>query len=258
MQLEHEFTVPVPVDEAWAVLLDVERVAPCMPGATLESFTGDEFTGKVKVKVGPITVTYGGKGRFVDRDDSARTVTLEASGKEVRGQGTAKADVSCRLHDEGGNTRVTVQTELNVTGRPAQFGRGVMVEVGGKLIGRFASCLADELSGGKAGQAEAGTSPPAGVDQPGPTSSPAADEKPARAPASSGQATPPVGTSAVPDVGAGDHAAVGVGGASSRLREAEPIDLLETAGLPVLKRAAPVIAALALLAAFVWWLTHRG
>jgi carbon monoxide dehydrogenase subunit G len=142
LQLEHSFEVPVPVDDAWAILLDVERVAPCMPGATLETVHGDEFTGKVKVKVGPIQVTYGGRASFVDRDDAAHSVTIDASGKEMRGAGTAKATVRASMTSAGADrTRVDVVTDLNVTGRPAQFGRGVMVDVGNKIIGQFANCL---------------------------------------------------------------------------------------------------------------------
>jgi carbon monoxide dehydrogenase subunit G len=142
VQLEHSFEVPVPVDDAWNILLDVERVAPCMPGATLESVDTDEFRGKVKVKVGPIQVTYTGSARFVDRDDTAHQVTIEASGKEVRGSGTAKASVRASLASvTADRTRVDVLTDLAITGRPAQFGRGVMVDVGGKIIGQFAKCL---------------------------------------------------------------------------------------------------------------------
>src|ERR1700685_145346 len=146
MELEHSFTVPVPADQAWDVLLDVERVAPCMPGATLDSVTEDEITGRIKVKVGPISMTYAGTARFTERDRDAGVVTLEASGKETRGAGTASAAVRSQLTADGDKTHVTVHTSLNVTGKPAQFGRGVMVEVGGKLIGIFADNLAAMLA----------------------------------------------------------------------------------------------------------------
>ena len=161
MNLEHEFTVPVPIDEAWRVLLDVERVAPCMPGATLLSVDGRDFTGSVKVKVGPITVTYNGKASFAEVDDGAHRAVIEASGKETRGAGTAAATVTTQLEDRGSTTQVRVVTDLNVTGRPAQFGRGVMAEVGGKLVQQFATCLADELSGHHAGAAAEPAGPPA-------------------------------------------------------------------------------------------------
>jgi carbon monoxide dehydrogenase subunit G len=146
MELEHSFTVPVPEDRAWDVLLDVERVAPCMPGASLDSVDGDEIKGRIKVKVGPIAMTYAGTARFTERDPHAHVITLEASGKETRGAGTASATVRSMLEGEGAQTHVVVHTTLNVTGRPAQFGRGVMAEVGGKLIGIFAANLADMLA----------------------------------------------------------------------------------------------------------------
>src|SRR5215469_10267185 len=146
MELEHSFTVPVPKSRAWNVLLDVERVAPCMPGATLDSVDGDEIHGKIKVKVGPINMTYTGTARFVERDPVAGVVSLEASGKETRGAGTASASVRSVLEDRGNETHVTVLTTLNVTGKPAQFGRGVMNEVGGKLLNIFAANLATTLA----------------------------------------------------------------------------------------------------------------
>lgn len=146
MQLEHSFTVPVPVDEAWKVLRDVERVAPCMPGATLDSVDGDEFTGSVKVKVGPITVTYRGSARFTDIDDAAHKATIEAQGKETRGSGTARASVTATMVQGDGETEVTMTTDLAITGKPAQFGRGVMADVGSKLVGQFADCLSKELA----------------------------------------------------------------------------------------------------------------
>jgi carbon monoxide dehydrogenase subunit G len=145
MELEHSFTVPVPEDRAWEVLMDVERVAPCMPGASLDSVDGDQIKGRIKVKVGPIAMTYAGTARFTERDPQAHVITLEASGKETRGAGTASATVRSTLQEQGAQTHVIVHTTLNVTGRPAQFGRGVMAEVGGKLIGIFASNLAEML-----------------------------------------------------------------------------------------------------------------
>jgi carbon monoxide dehydrogenase subunit G len=146
MELEHSFTVPVPAGRAWDVLLDVERVAPCMPGATLDSVNGDEITGRIKVKVGPISMTYAGTAKFTERDRDAGVVVLKASGKETRGAGTASASVRSELTPDGDQTHVTVHTSLNVTGKPAQFGRGVMTEVGGKLIGIFAGNLAAMLA----------------------------------------------------------------------------------------------------------------
>ncbi len=152
MDLEHSFTVPVPEERAWDVLLDVERVAPCMPGATLDSVDGGEIKGRIRVKVGPIAMTYAGTARFVEQDRGAHLITLEASGKETRGAGTASAKVRSVLADQGDQTHVVVRTSLNVTGKPAQFGRGVLSEVGGKLIGIFAANLAEMLAAEQPGQ----------------------------------------------------------------------------------------------------------
>src|SRR6516162_5025257 len=147
MDLEHSFTIPVPPEQAWQALLDVERIAPCMPGATVDSVDGDVVIGRIKVKVGPVTMTYAGTARFVERDEQSRTVTLEASGKETRGAGTASATIRSSLQDEAGQTNVVVHTSMSVTGRPAQFGRGVMAEVGGRIIEKFAANLAALLAG---------------------------------------------------------------------------------------------------------------
>jgi carbon monoxide dehydrogenase subunit G len=148
MELHHEFSVPVPVEDAWRTLLDIERVAPCMPGATVEEYDGKTVTGSVKVKVGPVTVTYRGTAVFEEQDEASHRMVLIASGREARGQGTARATVTGTLEPrDGGGTNVSVRTDLAVTGRPAQFGRGVLAEVGDKLVGQFADCLARQLDG---------------------------------------------------------------------------------------------------------------
>jgi carbon monoxide dehydrogenase subunit G len=148
MQLEHRFTVPVPPDVAWAALLDPERVAPCFPGATLQSVDGPEFTGTVKVRLGPIALVYKGKGRFTDTDPEARRTVIEAAGKDSRGNGTASANVTVSLRPEGPDgqsTAVELATDLTITGRPAQLGRGMIADVGGKIVATFADCLAAKL-----------------------------------------------------------------------------------------------------------------
>src|SRR5688500_8625182 len=141
MELTNEFRVPVPVDRAWAVLTDVERIAPCMPGAQLQEVEGDEYRGIVKVKVGPITAQYKGAARFVERDDDAHKAVLRAEGRDTRGQGNANATITATLTADGDGTAVTVATDLTVTGRVAQFGRGVMADVSSKLLGQFVDCL---------------------------------------------------------------------------------------------------------------------
>jgi carbon monoxide dehydrogenase subunit G len=191
MELDHEFTVPVPVDRAWPVLLDLERVAPCVPGATLDSVGGDEFTGRLKVKLGAMTITYKGTAHLVVTDEAARIVTIEGSAKEARGTGTAAATVQAQLHGEGDATRVTVHTKLNITGRPAQFGRGILAEVGGKLISRFAKALSEELQVPDEERRAPAAQPQAATDTPAPAGDPkAAAETPASA-GEPGRATEP-------------------------------------------------------------------
>src|SRR5271156_5774847 len=158
IELDNSFTVPVPPEQAWDVLLDVERIAPCMPGASVDDVEGDVVNGRLKIKVGPVSLTYRGTAKFTDRNPETRTVSLEASGKETRGAGTASADVLAVLAPDPAGTLVNIHTAMNVTGRPAQFGRGVMVEVGGKLIDQFADNLAKLLAGGGVVDASATTS----------------------------------------------------------------------------------------------------
>ena len=153
MDLDHSFTVPVAPDRAWDVLLDVERIAPCMPGATVEEFDGEVVTGRIKVKVGPVSLTYRGTAKFTERDPGTRVVVVDASGKETRGAGTASAAIRATLEPSGEGTQVLIHTSMNVTGRPAQFGRGVIAEVGGKLVEKFSQNLAQMISDG--GQAAA-------------------------------------------------------------------------------------------------------
>ncbi|MGM1062307.1 SRPBCC family protein [Saccharothrix sp. Mg75] len=146
MRLEHRFTAPAPVPAVWAVLLDPEAVAPCMPGATLTGVDGPSFTGTVKVKLGPVSLLYRGTGEFTSVDEAARTAVLTAAGKDSRGNGTASATVSVALTAAGDGTDVSVVTEVRVTGRPAQFGRGLIGEVAGKVVAEFAERLAARLA----------------------------------------------------------------------------------------------------------------
>ncbi|WUH99962.1 SRPBCC family protein [Spirillospora sp. NBC_00431] len=146
MTLEHRVTIPAPVSAVWDALLDVERIAPCMPGAVLDGHEGDEFAGSVKVRVGAIQMAYRGRGRFVERDAAARRVVVEAAGKEARGSGSASATITVTLHEENGTTSADVRTELSVSGRAAQFGRGIIGDVGDAMLGRFAAAMADRLA----------------------------------------------------------------------------------------------------------------
>jgi hypothetical protein len=159
VELNNEFRVAVPATKIWEVLTDVERVAPCLPGATLLSVDGDEFTGAVKVKVGPITVSYQGAAVFQEKDVTAQRVVLKANGKETRGNGSAVAVVTAQLKDEGDATTVVITTDLTISGKAAQFGRGVLADVATNLIGQFASRLeADLLAGSAPAAAVAGES----------------------------------------------------------------------------------------------------
>ena len=209
MDLQNSFVVPADIDTAWKTLLDVEAIAPCMPGATLDSVDGDAFTGTVKVKLGPVSMTYGGKARFLEKDDAQHKAVIEGTGKETRGSGTASALVTCVMVSEGpAQTRVDVATDLTVTGKPAQFGRGVMQDVAGRIIDQFSANLAATMAATGAAEAAA-----------------AAGEAPV---------TPP----ALPQA-------------------ADSIDLLGTAGAPVLKRAIPVAIALVAVVGIIWLIARR-
>ncbi|GAA2539651.1 SRPBCC family protein [Mycolicibacterium diernhoferi] len=148
MELNNEFRVAVPAATVWEVFTDVERVAPCLPGATLLSVDGDDFTGAVKVKVGPITVSYKGVATYQEKDAAAQRLVLKAEGKETRGNGTAAATVTAQLKPEGDATHVVITTDLAISGKAAQFGRGVLADVSGNLIAQFARSLEAELLGG--------------------------------------------------------------------------------------------------------------
>jgi len=237
MKLQNRFTVPVTADVAWAVLVDVERIAPCMPGATLTGREGDAFTGTVKVKLGPINLTYGGTARFVSRDDAARVAVIEARGKETRGTGTAKATITCRLEEVSDGTDVLVETDLTITGKPAQFGRGVLADVSARLVDQFADCLAAEISPERS--APVGSAESAGA---GNEAAPASDQ------------------ASEPGDGPGGHGPqAGQPGANRTGPAAEAIDVLGTAGLPVAKRVVPVLGGILLvvLAVSRWRRRHR-
>ena len=149
MDLTHSFTVPTSVDDAWALFMDLERVGGCFPGATVTEVTDDGFSGTVKVKLGPIALVYSGTGSFVERDDATHHAVIEAKGKDKRGNGTAGATVSITLSPDGdgGGARADVVTDLAVTGKPAQFGRGVMQDVSDKLLQAFVACIEKQLTG---------------------------------------------------------------------------------------------------------------
>ncbi|KAA1033600.1 carbon monoxide dehydrogenase [Pseudonocardia sp. EV170527-09] len=235
MQLENKFTIAAPIEDAWKALNDPELIAPCFPGATLTEYEGDSFQGTVKVKLGPISLTYKGKGTYIERDDANHKVVIDASGRDARGNGTAKAIVTGTMVADGPDkTSVTMVTDMTVTGRPAQFGRGVISDVADKIIGQFSSCVADKLTG-HGGASSNGAGPKHAADETSPI--------PAVPPAPGEQAAPtPVKRTYQPQ--------------SSPV---EAIDLLDSAGAPVLKRLAPVLGGIgALVLLFVLVKRLRG
>jgi len=161
MNIEDEFRVDVPVDEAWRILLDVERIAPCMPGAQLQEIEGDEFRGIVKVKVGPITAQYKGAARLTEVDDANHRAVIRAEGRDTRGQGNASATVTATMQPEGEGTRVTINSDVTITGKVAQFGRGVIADVSGKLLAQFVDNLERDVLSAPAAAPESESSAPA-------------------------------------------------------------------------------------------------
>jgi uncharacterized protein len=272
MELDHSFTVPVPPDQAWDVLLDVERIAPCMPGATVDSVEGDDVAGRLKVKVGPVSLTYKGTAKFTDRDPDNRSVLVEASGKETRGSGTASATVRAALRPQesaesngngssGAQTLVTLHTTLNVTGRPAQFGRGVIAEVGSRLIDKFADNLAQQLAGGAPAAAAAGPEAPAGASSSTAPSAPASAESASAAPAAAAPSAPSGARPAEP----AERPAASAAPAPAATAPVRPpmrpapaqdaddhLDLLSIVGPVIAKRLAPVLGALVGVALLTW------
>lgn len=229
MDLQNSFVVPSDIETAWTTLQDVEGLAPCMPGATLLSHDGDDMTGSVKVKLGPVAMTFAGQARFVSRDDATHTMVLEGSGKETKGTGTAKGTVTAVLVEEAPDrTRVDITTEFTITGKAAQFGRGVMQDVAGRIIDQFSANLAETMAA--SGAAAAGA-----------TSEAAAAETTASASSSAG-----TGTTTAPPAPP-----------RPRPQADEAIDLLGTAGAPVLKRAIPVAIGVVVVVGIIIWISKR-
>jgi carbon monoxide dehydrogenase subunit G len=223
MKIEDEFRVAVSVDEAWKVLLDVERIAPCMPGAQLQEVEGDEYRGIVKIKVGPITAQYKGVAKITEADESAHKVVLQAEGRDTRGQGTASATVTATLTPSDAGTVVHIDTDLNVTGKVAQFGRGVMADVSSKLLGQFAQNLERDVLSGSASDA---------------------DEEPEPASASASAEPTPI-ESAPSAAAAATETTTGPRKIDSP--DPEPVDLLDNAGGAVAKRVVPIVIAIVAL-----------
>ncbi len=244
MEIFEEFRVPLPVDDAWRLLLDIERIAPCMPGAQLQEIEGDEYRGIVKVKVGPITAQYKGSATFESTDDAEHVAVIVASGRDTRGQGNASATIKLSLGAEGDQTLVSVETDLAITGKVAQFGRGVINDVSGKLLAQFVENLERDVLSGEQPQPE---SQPEPLPESQPAPQPESQPEPQPAPA---VATPPTPASApaapeAPQVRRIDAP------------EAAPVDLLAVSGQSVGKRLLPVGGLLVLLLVVVFGIRRR-
>ena len=238
MQLENKFTIEAPIEKAWEALNTPQTIAPCFPGATLTKYEGDSFEGTVKVKLGPISLTYKGKGTYKERDDAAHRVVIDASGRDSRGNGTATATVTGTMVADGPDkTAVVMVTDMTITGRPAQFGRGVISDIADKIIGQFAGCVAEKLAPQLAAPAAATGVAAAGGSSNGASTGSATATATATGPTLS--STPAASGVTAPKPVAEPF--------TPMKSEIDAIDLLDTAGSPVLKRLAPVLGGGALL-----------
>ncbi len=264
MKINNEFTVGVPVQQAWDVMLDLERIAPCLPGAAIQGSEGDEYRGTMKVKIGPITANYKGTAKFEETDEENRRAVLNATGRDARGQGTASATIVSTLQEEGDSTRVRVETDMKLTGRAAQFGRGIAQDVATKMLGQFANCLEREISGGPEEGAAAAQTEPSGDGA-------ASQEEAPTAPAAGGvggtagrvissedprvMAGGPVEGAVISD-GAQEAPTTEQPRAEEQPRrepeEQEAFDLGAASQEAILKRVGPILAGLGLLAILIW------
>lgn len=249
MELTNDFRVDVPIEQAWQVLTDVERIAPCMPGAQLTGVEGDDYLGTVKVKVGPITAQYKGKAAFQEKDEAAHRAVIKAEGRETRGQGNANAVITAVLREDGSGTAVSVSTDLTITGKAAQFGRGVLADVSSKLLQQFVKCLeADVLSAGAAGAESTPAAEGSASAEPGAEGSGAAEPAgPVEAAAAAAAAASATGTSAA---AAGSAAPTASAPSTPRPAtpaagpEPAPINLVGTVAGPIAKRVGPLVLVL--------------
>lgn len=243
MELDHTFTVAAPIDAVWQAVTDPQRVAPCMPGARLTGVDGETFTGTVKVKLGPISLLYKGSGEFLAIDEAAHHVVIKASGSDARGNGTAAATVTVTLTGDGERTDGAVHSDVKITGRPAQFGRGMIAEVGGRILDSFADCLAGKLAGDAVDEAVQ----PASSQAPQAESSPAPESRPAPEPPTAAQPSAPKSESKTELKTQ----------AAQPETDTEPLDLLRFAGDSIGKRLAPIAAAVLAVLVIVFWRGRR-
>jgi carbon monoxide dehydrogenase subunit G len=267
VKIDYEFTVGVPVDQAWSRMLDLEKIAPCLPGAAIQEEVDDgEYEGTMKVEIGPITVSYKGTVKFEETDETAHRAVLQATGREARGQGTASATIVSTLHDEGdGSTRVNVETDMMLTGRVAQFGRGLAQDVAKRMLDDFAVCLEREISGGGAAEPapETGTATgAAAADDAADAGGTAGGKDPAAA------AGATVEGAIVAGSGPSDAAASAPTGPAQQPtlqeisrreppEEPEPLDLDAAGRGAIPKRLPPVLAGIGALLVLLWLLRRN-
>jgi carbon monoxide dehydrogenase subunit G len=264
MKITNEFTVHTPIERAWQVLTDLEGVAPCMPGAQLTGVEGDTYRGKVKIKVGPVISEFAGTARFADRDEAAYRAVIDAKGRDARAGGNASAQVTAVLTPVGESTRVSVDTDLKISGKLAQFGSGMIKEVSGKLLAQFVSNLEAKLATDEATPDQAKAEPQTATsDQTGPeqvvadhsgsehlASDRPASDRPASVQAGSDQNAPA-------PVAAVREAVPAKAAAPVAVDEPEPLDLLSVAGSSIYKRAVPVVIGVVVIGAVIAWAVAR-
>lgn len=249
MQLEQQFTIPTDIDHAWKLLNDVEGIAPCFPGATVLSATDESVNGQVKVKLGPVMLTYAGVLKFLERDDANHFLVMDGQGVDAKGNGSASAKVTAHLSElPDGSTQCDLVTDLNITGRPAQFGRGMMLEIGNNILGKFSKNLAAMLSEEKQNAAASDVS---AATMHGDASTP--DVTPDR---SAGSPVNAMSASSFEEIGRRRAAAPGARKAAAQAQD-DTLDLLAAAGGATLKRAIPVLALVVVIVAVIIWLLAR-
>src|SRR5215212_3956029 len=272
MKINNEFTVSVPIQQAWDVMLDLQKIAPCLPGAAIQEEKGEgEYDGTMKVKIGPITANYKGTVKFEEADEDNHRAVLQATGRDARGQGTAAATIVSTLLEEGEGTKVSVETDMKLTGRAAQFGRGIAQDVATKMLDQFASCLEEEITGGpEEGAAAAATGEPTGEEN-------GSQQEEAPPAAAAGGTAGRVISSEDPTVMAGGtvEGAVVAGSSSSgapttgtaqrepqqaprrEREEQEAFDVGAASQEAILKRAKPLLIGAGVLLVLIWLLRRR-
>lgn len=277
MKINNEFTVEAPIQQAWDTMLNLERIAPCLPGAAIQEEKDEgEYDGTMKVKIGPITANYKGTVKFEEVDEGNHRAVLQATGRDARGQGTASATIVSTLQEEGEGTKVSVETDMKLTGRAAQFGRGIAQDVATKMLDQFASCLEEEITGGPEEGAAAATAEPAGEENGSRDGTQQEEAPPA---AAAGGTAGRVISSEDPTVMAGGtvEGAVVAGSAETptgaptagpeqpsaqqpprqEREEPEAFDVGAASQEAILKRAKPVLIGAGVLLVLIWLLRRR-